>query len=258
MDYKIENFAIATENQNLKTELAEIKNKLIYAEKMSALGQLACGLAHEIKTPVAAIYLKSELLTETMQEKTFDYKQAHKFVRDINHLIERVSKIIRCLNVYSRDACNDSTELFSVKEIVTDSIFLFSRKMLDNNVELLSCEIPSDWQIICRPTQICQVIVNLLNNAFDAVADNPEKIIEISVCDLKENIQISVSDNGPGIPAHLTDKIMQPFFTSKEPGKGTGLGLSISKEIIDFHNGVIFHERIGDKTKFSISLPKNL
>ena len=112
-----------------------------------------------------------------------------------------------------------------------------------------------DLEFDCRPTQISQVLVSLINNSLDATRDLPEKWIEIQMEDQNGKIRITVTDSGNGIPEGIANKIMNPFFTTKEIGKGTGLGLSISKGIIENHGGTITLNTASPHTQFIIELP---
>lgn len=104
--------------------------------------------------------------------------------------------------------------------------------------------------------QISQVLLNLINNAADAIADLPEKKITLKIKKVTHFVEISVVDSGLGIDPAIAEKMMQPFFTTKEVGKGTGLGLSISKGIVEKHKGFISFDFNAKNTTFVISLPK--
>jgi signal transduction histidine kinase len=110
--------------------------------------------------------------------------------------------------------------------------------------------------IECRPTEISQILLNLLNNAFDAVFSLSEKWVELQVEELPDEIRIQVTDSGSGISKGIREKLMQPFFTTKEPGKGTGLGLSISNRIALKHHGKIYLDESCKNTRFVLVLPK--
>ena len=107
-----------------------------------------------------------------------------------------------------------------------------------------------------NPTQLSQVLFNLINNSFYAVESYPEKWVEVEVRILgMHDLIISVTDSGTGIEKEIADKIMKPFFTTKTPGKGTGLGLSISKDIIESHGGELSIDHTCSNTRFVIKLP---
>jgi signal transduction histidine kinase len=121
----------------------------------------------------------------------------------------------------------------------------------------LRVEVPNmNLMLECRPTQISQIILNFLNNSFDAVGKLPEKWIEVSVEELTNEIKIQVTDSGAGIDKSLENKIGQPFFTTKEPGKGTGLGLSVSRGLAEKHEGKIYLDKNCPNTRFVLLVPK--
>ncbi|MBY0315470.1 MAG: GHKL domain-containing protein [Bdellovibrionales bacterium] len=117
-------------------------------------------------------------------------------------------------------------------------------------------ETSGDIKIQCRSVEISQVFLNLLDNAFDAIHQLEEKWVRVELRDLDESIEMSFTDSGWGIPECLKDKIMQPFFTTKEVGKGTGLGLSIAHGIIEAHQGQLFLDSTSTHTRFAVRLPK--
>jgi C4-dicarboxylate-specific signal transduction histidine kinase len=120
------------------------------------------------------------------------------------------------------------------------------------NLDIVAVE---DGQVNCRPTQLSQVLLNLLSNAFDAVSALSEKWVRLTVTQEEQKLIIKVIDSGNGIPSDIAEKIMQPFFTTKVIGKGTGLGLSISRGIIESHEGALFYDPSEKNTTFVIELP---
>jgi two-component system sensor histidine kinase DctS len=108
----------------------------------------------------------------------------------------------------------------------------------------------------CRAVQISQVLLNLINNACDAISSLNEKWILINAIERNNLIEISVTNSGPKIPAHIREKLMQPFFTTKEVGMGTGLGLSLSKTIAEAHGGRLYLDLGAENTRFVLELPK--
>src|SRR5262249_54178985 len=133
---------------------------------------------------------------------------------------------------------------------------LCSERLRRNSIQLKIQHGSPNLKIECRSTEISQVLLNLLNNALDAVQPLDQKWISIDVADAGNDVEIAVTDSGPGIPAHLRDKIAQPFFTTKEIGKGTGLGLSISRGIAEAHHGGLFLDPVCANTRFIVCLPK--
>jgi signal transduction histidine kinase len=111
-------------------------------------------------------------------------------------------------------------------------------------------------RIDCRPTEISQVLLNLLNNAVDAVQPLAEKWVELQVRSAGKDVEISVMDSGKGIPEKIRDKVGQPFFTTKVVGHGTGLGLSISRGIVEAHGGHLNLDTQCEHTRFVVTLPK--
>lgn len=119
-------------------------------------------------------------------------------------------------------------------------------------------DIGADIITLCRPTEIAQVLLNLLNNAHDAIQDLPDKWITIEYKVRDGEVDIVVTDSGRGIPRSLQDRLFQPFFTTKPSGTGTGLGLSISSQIVKSHGGSIRLDTECENTRFIVSLPTTL
>ena len=144
----------------------------------------------------------------------------------------------------------------SVSVLISNTCVFCSEKLKKNGVTLEIGELPNQLSVHCRGNQMSQVILNLLNNANDAISHLPEKWIRLEVEQTDNAILIAVSNSGPKIPPEVAEQIFRPFFTTKPVGKGTGLGLSISMRIMGDHKGSLSLDEFSAHTRFVISLPK--
>jgi signal transduction histidine kinase len=259
MDKITENkHALENELKNRSQVINEQKTSLVHASKMSALGEMAGGIAHEINTPLAIIGMKIEQINDALEEKEIVTEEIKASIDVIKLTAERIAKIVKGLRFFARDGGKLPMEKSDIDKIVEDTFSFCREKMRLHGVKLELLKVHEKPIFInCRAVEISQVLLNLLNNAHDAIADQKEKWIQLAIHDLGDSIKINVIDSGAGIPSEIQEKIMQPFFTTKDVGKGTGLGLSISKGIIDSHNGKFYIDNESPNTKFTIILPKS-
>lgn len=234
---------------------------LINSSKMAALGQMSNGIAHEINTPLAIICSKSQQSHDRLGNGAdLDKNFILTGLKKIMNTGFRIGHIISSLQRFSRESAQDPVEYISIDSLIQDSIDLCKTKFSNHNVTIeFQSKLPPNFKTHCQPGQISQVIVNLLNNSFDALIQNETPIKWIKVfsmlVDSTDKIRILIKDNGPGIPVELRDHIMNPFFTTKEIGKGTGLGLSVSKGIIESHQGKLFFNFNSKCTEVIIEIP---
>jgi signal transduction histidine kinase len=243
-------------NEFLQNELIlQEQVKLIDASRLAAVGEMAAGIAHEINNPLSIIVTGVHSIEKRIDDNIIDQEHLTKTLNKLSTASTRISRIIKSLKTFSRDGSLDDLQIESIKNLINDSIYFCQEKFMHSGVNLTINEIPN-IKIKCKSTQISQVLVNLLNNAFDAVIDFPNPLVEISFQIKNDNfIYISIKDSGPGIPEEIREKIMNPFYTTKPIGKGTGLGLSLSKEIIEQHGGALYLEPDSKITIFTFSLP---
>lgn len=230
----------------LRTEQGESS---LHASRLAALGEMASGIAHEINNPLTVILARASLLEMRLEDPALQDS-----VKKIQHHAQRISKITRGLRYFSRDESNDPMTEFALNEIVEDSIAISSERSKSNGIRIYS-EIENDLRGFGRGYQISQILINLLNNANDAVSQVPFGEIHVSAKRADNALVIRVWDNGPGVPAAIERKIMSPFFTTKEGGKGTGLGLSISLGIAKSHGGELKLNRSVAASCFEFTLP---
>lgn len=237
-------------------KIIEQQQALIGSAKMSALGEMAAGIAHEINTPLAIIQMRTTQLIEGLDEEPLNVDFFRSSLDKIDQTAVRISKIIKSLVSFSRDGKRDARETSSVKKMIQETLELCRERFKANNVDL-EIKADQDVQFYCHPTDIVQVLVNFLNNAVDAIHGQKTKWVHLALHVNPDDFAISITDSGHGIPLDIQEKIMQPFFTTKEVGKGTGLGLSISKGIVKNHEGVIEIDNSCANTRFIITFPRN-
>ncbi len=249
-------------NNLLQVEISERQKaqaQVVNNSKMAALGEMAGGVAHEINTPLAIIQMRMEQLGRRAKDGDIDTDAILKTVDIVDKTVSRISKIILGLRAFAADGQRDPYQKILITNIFDDTLSLCREKFTNHGIDLrvkISEDLKAQLEVECRSTEISQVLVNLLNNSYDAVEKLSDKWIHIEALDAGNFIEISVTDSGSGIPTELQEKIMQPFFSTKEIGKGTGLGLSISKGIIDRHKGRISIDNNCKNTKIVVFLPK--
>lgn len=248
-----------TEQKQSEKKLIEQQALIANSARISSLGVMASGIAHEINNPLAIIAGRNAQLMRMIEEKSLKPEALWPIVKNIEHTVQRISKIIHGLKAFSRDGHADPFVVTAVQQVIDDAVVVMKEVLSRRGIEL-RFDIASDLIFDVRSVQITQVLVNLMQNAADAIENlQTEKWIKISAWnDGDANYTcIAVEDSGNGIPKEIQDRIMEPFFTTKQVGKGTGLGLSISSGIINSHNGSLYIDVDVKNTKFVISLPKS-
>jgi PAS domain S-box-containing protein len=249
-----------TERRAAQQQAEQMQAQLLQAQKLESIGTLAGGVAHEVNNPIHGIINFAQIL--------LDREGAHPLVAELAGEVKkeagRVSEIVRSLLQFAR---SETTILKPVRlhDLLNDVAMLTGALMRHDQIRV-EMEIPDGLpEVTCHAQQIQQVIMNLLTNARDALNEryegfDPDKRITLKTecfsCGDAEWVRISVRDEGPGIPAAIRDRIMDPFFTTKARDKGTGLGLSISHGIVKEHGGMLWVEsREGAYTVFHVELP---
>jgi signal transduction histidine kinase len=240
------------------TDRLKIQSQLVQSSKMASLGEMASGIAHEINNPLTIIKLAATQLQKNVETDPNASPSSINCILKIDSTVDRISKIIQGLRAFSRDGKDDKFEKVILGELVEDILSFCSERLKHHSIKLIKENISSEMIFEARQIEISQVILNLLNNAFDAndTESISDKWIKISAADSKDFLDIRITDSGKGIAPELQAKIFQPFFTSKEIGKGTGLGLSLSMTIVKNHNGDLFLDTANKNTSFVVRLPK--
>ena len=231
------------------TERKQMQTKLAQAERLAAVGELAAGVAHEVNNPINTIINCAQLID--------DGDDARSNCRVIIEEGQRVAEIVRDLLQFARDD-RDNPQPTSLADAAARSLRLIGENLKRHGIAV-RVSIPDDLPpVLARPQQMQQVLLNLLINAKDALLQEPreDRRIELSARTIDDGVQVTVQDNGPGIPGALGDRVFEPFVTTKRARGGTGLGLSISKSIVEGYGGRITVEsRPGEGATFRIWLP---
>ncbi|MDG0817379.1 PAS domain-containing sensor histidine kinase [Bdellovibrio svalbardensis] len=246
----------STEEIQTERQIEEARAKLIANTKMAALGEMSGGIAHEINNPLTVIQARAFQLTQMVESGRPDTEKIKQAAESISRTADKIAKIVKSLRSFSREGSNDPFDIVSVKEIISETLEFCRTRFYNHGVDIVVEEVDEELEIECRLVQIEQVLLNLLNNSFDAIQELEEKWIQVKVEAQDEYIDIKVIDSGIGISEEEAEKIMLPFFTTKEVGKGTGLGLSISSGIVKSHNGELFLEPRTKNTTFVIRVPR--
>lgn len=235
------------------TERKEYEKVVSQSARMSALGEMAGGIAHEINNPLNIIGGYATIIRKGIEKG--DTEKSKVYLEKIENTVQRIAKIVKGMKNFSRDGSTDPFEVTSSKLLIEESLELCSERFKNNEVELL-VSLESNADIVCRPVEISQVLLNIINNAFQAVTKNEEKWVRVELIEESKFVKYSIIDSGKGIPKEVVNKIFEPFYTTKEVGVGTGLGLSIAKGIIEVHKGEMYYDDSCENTKFVIKLPK--
>ena len=246
----------------VERQLEEERAIRVHAVKLGALGEMAGGIAHEINNPLAIIGGSVQQLLDTLANKstlteTEMRDRIEKNGLRIQKTVERISKIVNSLRTFARDAEKDEHQYTPISQLVEDIMALSSERARHFGVQMNIVDF-EDVELHCNYVQIEQVLINLLNNAIDAICELKDKVIELRFFSTGDHFLITVKDSGSGIPDSVAEKIMEPFFTTKEVGKGTGLGLSVSMGIAKAHGGRLYYDRHSANTTFVLELPKTL
>jgi signal transduction histidine kinase len=232
------------------TERVQLERIARQSEKMAAVGSLAAGIAHEINNPIGVITSRVELMLMEAREQGLP-PGVTRDLQVIEKHAGRVAKITQGLLSFSRHAPWKLTDM-DVNQVVEEALLLVEKQLTKERITLKKHLAPGLPKIAGSPNHLEQVLVNLLTNAREAMADGGMILVESRRA--HEMIEIRVADTGPGIPPEVMARIFDPFFTTKE--EGTGLGLSISYGIVRDHGGTITIEsRPGGGSIFIVQLP---
>jgi PAS domain S-box-containing protein len=238
------------------TERKEMEAQIEASARLSALGMMAGGVAHEINNPLSIIHASAaDLLRKVKAEGAVPIEIVRRNGERIVQTANRIAKIVKSMRHLAREGSQDRLRPTPVSRILEETLEVCKERFKNHSVTLLLPHIDPAIYVSCREVQIAQVLLNLLQNAFDAVTEQAgERWVRLAVVAHDDEVEFSVTDSGPGIPPQLQAKVMEPFFTTKDVGKGTGLGLSLSRRIVEDHGGELLLTDENGHPRFSFSL----
>ena len=249
---------LETKVEERTLQLKAAQKKLLQSDRLASLGQLSASVAHEINNPVSGVLNLSMLLQRMLKDDGIPQNRIPEFRRYLGQVTSetaRVGRIVSDLLAFSRRGKPQRAPA-DLNRILRMTLSLVEHKMKLSNVavETTLCEdLPA---APCDPSQIQQVVLNLVLNAAEATHSRPERRVTVSTAKGDGVVLLHVSDNGEGIPPENLAKIFDPFFTTKPEGKGVGLGLAVSYGIVEAHGGDIeVRSTVGEGTTFTVSLP---
>lgn len=248
------NDQLEDEVKNRALQLTKAQEQLWEANKLASLGRMVGSIAHEINNPLSIISLYNESIQNQAQADKMNSSQIIQQTTNIEKVIARISRITASLRKVARDSKQAEKQKVELSTIIQDTIALCADALTKARIQFSLHMHPQPIYIDCNSIEISQVIINVLNNAIDAVELLDKKEIKLTVTTDNKTVKIEISDSGKIDPS-IISQIMDPFFTTKPIGKGTGLGLSISRSIVENHNGKLFVDPKSENTKFIIEIP---
>lgn len=239
------------ERRRLEKGRQDLQDELIQANKLGTLGQIAAGVAHEINQPIAAIRTHADTASVYLERQDTD--GANRALTRIGELTQRVGAITDELRAFARKTRSGAVPV-SVEAAVDGALLLVGARLRERGVTLQRGRVPAGLEVRAERNRLEQVVLNLLQNAIEALEGVPSPVIDISVTVRAGKVTVRISDNGPGVSPEVLDRLFTPFTTDKRDGMG--LGLVISRDIVAGFGGELVHEPTPQGAVFKIVLAK--
>lgn len=237
-----------------RKEVISLTEKMTAASQLLFLGKMAGGIAHEVNNPLAII----NAMTERMKRDSDPAdSKLHDGINKIQAMVKRISKVTQGLLHFSKESGGETFDLIDIRSIVRELHSLTGERLKNSNVEF-GINVPDEpCQLHLQVDQVRLALVEILDNAIDAVRNVDQPKIELAVASREGRVLVAVTDNGRGIPPKIIHEIMHPFFTTKEVNQGMGLGLSVAQGIVRRNKGEIQIQSVPSLTTVMISFPQH-
>jgi PAS domain S-box-containing protein len=227
-----------------------------HESRLAQLGVMAAGIGHEINTPLQIVVLECESMAEELAAEPPRREEIAASVEVVHRTALKISEIVRSMRALARDSTADPTARVEVASVARSLVALCESRMATLGIRFERDLGEPDLAVLGREAEVTQVLLNLLNNAIDAVTGQPERWIRLTVTRSGDVVSFRCADSGPGVPPADAHRLMQPFFTTKPTG--TGLGLSISRAVAARMRGSLGHEPGEAHTTFTLAMPHAL
>ncbi|HJV02693.1 MAG TPA: ATP-binding protein [Burkholderiaceae bacterium] len=234
-------------------KLRVTQNELVQAGKMAVLGQMSAGITHELNQPLTALRTMSDNAAVLLERGRIEDAKANLGI--ISQIVGQMGTITGQLKAFSRKSAGNMAPV-AIQPAVANALFLVERRLEQEGVSFRLDVRHNDACALCEGNRLEQVLVNLFNNALDAMAGVAQRQLTVTIERDGSRLLISVDDTGPGIPDEVRAHLFEPFFTTKEQGAGLGLGLAISEQIVVEFGGILrAGQAPGGGARFTIDLP---
>lgn len=235
------------------TSMRQMQERLWQSERLATLGIVSANIGHEINNPLAIIKVIICSLKKKDKKGKLEKDDFFKAIEQLDSTAERIAQIVKGLKGMARNSAKDPLEWEDFNCLLSSVLDMCRQTHVASGVSILAEDV-DDGIIFCRSGQLYQVLVNLINNGVQAVANSDESWVNVSTQVDGDYVKIFVKDSGNGIPSDIKDKIFKPLFTTKEKGKGTGLGLSICRDLVMSLEGDFYLDESCPNTCFVIKL----
>ncbi len=245
-----------SERVTIQRSLDEARARSITAGKMAALGEMSGGIAYEISNPLTAANLLIGRLDRALKEDAVSPELVREVAGKMRGLVRRIARVVQGLRTFAHEERGEPFVVAPVARILDDTLVFCLERFLRHGIDVRVEPIPPSLTIECRPVLVSRLLLNVLMNAFDAVEKLDDKWVRLDARAVGDDVELSITDSGPGIAPGLRERIFQPFVTTKRLEEGSGLGLSVASGLATTHHGRLVLDESSPHTRFVLTLPR--